>query len=124
MHLEITSTREQVSRLRAALLSTDPESVAPCLPGLQDAVADLRRLQQHLAAAQPPPNAAQREAVCAAIRQIRSELKQAERLIRSGSDFWLSWAQLMGMDTGYTPAGIPGLPEAAGQPTPFISEQG
>jgi hypothetical protein len=100
-----------VTALHSALLAPEPEAVAPCLSGVQAAVAGLQALERQLAA--HPPDEAARAALLRDLHELQRVLDRTARLIRSGSDFWAGWARLLGLDTGYTPAGLPGPPEPA-----------
>lgn len=101
-----------LSRLREALLAPEPEAIALCLTCLREAAARLQSLACELAA--HPPDETTRAALGGELRELQRELKRTARLIRSGSDFWAGWARLLGLDTGYTPAGLPAPPGPAG----------
>lgn len=110
-----------VAALREALAAPEPEAVGNCLGGLRAAIVELQALERHLAA--HPPDEATRAALLLDLHELRRELNVADRLVRNGSDFWAGWVRLLGLDTGYTPAGLLAPPEAPAAGAARVREQ-
>ena len=105
---DIRKIREDVSGMRTALTAPDPGEIAAQMVGLEAALRQLRDWR----GSDAPENPEDRALLRAELEALSSELKRTERLIQSGDEFWRGWARLIGMDTGYTPSGLPGLIEA------------
>lgn len=105
---DIRKIRNDVSGMRAALTSPDPGEIAAQMVGLEAAVRQLGEWERSGA----PESPEERALLRAELEALSAELKRTERLIQNGDEFWRGWARLIGMDTGYTPSGLPGMLEA------------
>ena len=103
---DIRKIRDDVSGMRAALTAPDPEEIAAQMVGLEAAVRQLSEWERTGADADGC-DAESRALLRAEFEALRLDLKRTERLVRNGDEFWRGWARLLGMDTGYTPGGMP-----------------
>jgi hypothetical protein len=87
----IASIREQVARAGAALREPGADFTGVLL-GLESAVEGMRGL-----GADTP---------LAELEALRVELARVATLAHHGEDFWRSWGRLLGLEPGYTPAGV------------------
>lgn len=94
--------------MRTALTAPDPGEIAAQMVGLDAAVRQLSDWR----GSDAPENREEQALLRAELEALSAELKRTERLIQNGDEFWRDWARLIGMDTGYTPSGLPGLIEA------------
>ncbi len=126
---QVARTRQQVDEVTEALLSDHARAVPETLPGLQQAVESLEQLRRELSQLAPesgdaatnqssPSNRADRLTadrlseddrvrLRGELEALQVELRRTSRLLAFGSDFWASWAGLLGLGTGYTAAGVP-----------------
>lgn len=104
---EIQHVREEVAGMCDALTSPDPGEIAAQLVGLDQALRQLSAWQNGAEF-----NEEDRGVLRAELEALQADLQRTERLVRNGEDFWRGWARLLGMDTGYTPSGMPGVIEA------------
>lgn len=135
---DIQLALEHVALLRAALIDSTPESLEQTLPGLEQAAQALEQLKTSLhqnragGAAIPAPEAppggsplvspdilpptAPHDILRRQLETLDQELRRAARLGANAAAFWQGWARLLGLDTGYTPAGVtaPAELDAAG----------
>jgi hypothetical protein len=107
-HSDIRKIRDDVSGVCAALTAPDPGEIAAQMVGLEAAVRQLSEWERCGVQDAQEENALLR----AELEALQQDLQRTERLIRSGDEFWRGWARLLGMDTGYTPSGMPGVIEA------------
>ena len=104
----IASVRELVAQSRAALLEPGADLTGPIL-GLELAVYHMRELEGSV-----PADSSERALLQTDLENLRLELRRVERLARSGEDFWRGWGRLLGLEPGYTQAGVLApLPEQA-----------
>ena len=105
---DIRKIRDDVSGMCAALTAPDPGEIAAQLVGLEAALRQMDAWQ----ATCGEPTEEDRELLRAELEALRQDLKRTELLVRNGEEFWRGWARLLGMDTGYTPSGMPAMAEA------------
>jgi hypothetical protein len=105
---DIRKIREDMSGVRVALTAPDPGEIAAQMVGLESAV----RQMSEWAGKGGPADPEERALLRAELEALQGELRGTERLIENGEEFWRGWARLLGMDTGYTPSGLPGVLEA------------
>jgi len=89
MPLSIASIREQVVLARLALLKND---IAGGLLRLESAALGMRGLGADTSKSE--------------VEALRVDLARVAMLARNGEEFWRSWGRLVGVEPGYTPAGV------------------
>ncbi len=107
-HSDIRKIRDDVSGVCAALTTPDPGEIAAQMVGLDAAVRQLSEWER----SGVQDGEEERGLLRAELEALQSELRRTEHLIRNGDEFWRGWARLLGMDTGYTPSGLPGVIQA------------
>jgi len=109
----------RVEVLREAL-TTAPEAIAAQLPGLEQATATLRAIEDNLRhGAAPAPG------LKAELEKLRLDLSMARRLAARGAEFCRSWSRLLGSGAaGYTRSGNLAPAEPPRQAPSAISVEG
>jgi Lon protease-like protein len=103
-HCAPDEIRRQVTAVRAGLTGAGEPDFAAQIQALEAAAAQLQALARRWAEA--PPGETERAELRAEISALETELRRLARLVEAGDEFWRGWARLLGLDTGYTPAGI------------------
>lgn len=129
LHAHVEQMRQQLEQvgarivalrqtlIQAGLNSEGAEVLAAHIPGLEAAVREMEQLRSTVAAAtdsetgpaqEQEPLAAEQhpKSLAADLLQLQQELARAGHLAGSGQHFWQGWAGLLGLDTGYTQAGL------------------
>ena len=110
---DIRRIRDDVSGVCAALTAPDPGEIAAQMVGLEAAVRQLSDWERGgVQGGEVHIGEEERALLRTELEALRLDLKRTEHLIRNGDEFWRGWARLLGMDTGYTPSGMPGVIEA------------
>ncbi len=104
-----SAARQEVARLRQALISPGPEEIENCLPALAEAAGCLTSIEQELKTTAAPVE------IYSELQGLQAELAMAAKLISNGAAFYHGWAKLLASAaSGYTPSGDAAPLAAAG----------
>jgi hypothetical protein len=115
-HSATHEIRGRLAGVRAALTGGAQPDFAAQMGVLAAAAAQLQDLARGWQ--QAPPAGPERAAVRAELEALEAELGRLKHLVDAGEEFWRGWARMLGLDTGYTAAGVeaPLLTPAAAPP--------
>lgn len=117
----LKQVQQAVAGLRKALISSGldasgsggsaagAEALLAQIPALEAAAKQLEALRDQAAGHTGPPAAGELEnpeQIAAQLLALQTEIVRSQQLIRHGTDFWLGWAGLLGLDAGYTAMGM------------------
>jgi hypothetical protein len=106
MRSKIKQARNRIGALRLALVSPAPEQISAALPGLQEAVLCLKRVEAEFRDGAPAPYELRRE-----LKLLKNDIRISARLVEEGVAFCREWANLLGAGPSYNQAGQPETPE-------------
>ncbi|MEP6961844.1 MAG: hypothetical protein ABI995_07195 [Acidobacteriota bacterium] len=103
--------RMHVERIRKALVTASPAELtaqlASHMQGMEQAASLLRLVQAEEGESGTALTGGEKDRFRVEMGALRDELAGLKALSHTGEEFWLGWARLWGMDSGYTNGGVP-----------------
>lgn len=120
MRSAVSDVREQAGEVRSALLNpVEAGDFAAEILRLNAAIDRLRAFQAELDG--KPPVGEERAALHRDLKALKTDLARLATLAGHGEAFWRGWGRLLGLEGGYTQAGLPASPTGAKATTKVVA---